>query len=322
MKVTMADCFFGCLPLFHMAGQAFAASAVAGGASFVVVSRFSARRFWDQIYQSQATIFRHLGEMLAVLCQRPEHPREREHNLRAVYGGGARRDVAEAFERRFRTRVVEGYGLTETNTVLTNDLDESRPDSIGRMLPYSYVRIADDDGKQVPHGQVGEIQVRRNSVMMKGYLDALELTEEAFVDGWYRTGDLGYRDRDGYFYFVGRKKDIIRRRGENVAAAEVEEVLNRHPGVALSAVIGVQDRAGGEEIKAFVTLTPGADTTLDSLAGWCRASLAEFKVPRYFEMTPDLPQTPTNKVDKGLLRSEGTLGGVRYEVKPRKRGSN
>lgn len=315
MQATQSDRFLACLPLFHMAGQSFATSAVASGATLSLVDRFSATRFWSQVIETGATLFRHLGEMLALLVEQARQPEEARHGLRAVYGGGASREVAVAFERRFGVRVLEGYGLTETNTVLSNDVTRVRPGSIGRPLSYSDARIADENGTERPVGEISEIQVRRNAAMMREYFAEPELTAAAFVDEWFRTGDLGYRDADGYFYFTGRTKDVVRRHGELIAATEVEEALNRHPAVKLSAVVPVHDGGTGEEVKAFVVPHAAGAPPIDDLVGSCRRFLAEFKVPKYVEFCDNLPYTATNKVDKELLRSSRSLGGTCHEIR-------
>jgi crotonobetaine/carnitine-CoA ligase len=311
MEVTAEDRFLACLPLFHMAGQAFAISAVAAGASLAVVPQFSAQRFWGQVRGCRATVARHLGEMLAALCREPASGCDREHTLRAVYGGGARSEVAEEFERRFGVPVVEGYGLTETNTVLRNELGCRRRGSIGRQLPYCEVRIAGPCGESLASSgaaapAVGEIQVRRNPVMMSGYCEAPDIAAGAYHGDWFRTGDLGWCDADGWFYFVSRDKDVIRRRGENLVPAEIEKVLDRHPAVALSAVIGIADELGGEEAKAFVVLRHGCQASADELRAWCRSALADFETPRFFEFCADLPRTETNKIHKSKLRFAST----------------
>jgi acyl-CoA synthetase (AMP-forming)/AMP-acid ligase II len=317
MQVTPDDRFLGCLPLFHMAGQAFAVSAVAAGATLVLAPRFSGHSFWSQIQQHRITLVRHLGDMLAYLCHLPETPDEHGHTLRAVYGGGARPEVAQAFESRFGVPVVEGYGLTETNTVLCNEIGRRRPGSIGKPLAYNEVRIADGAGRPLQVREVGEIQVKRNPVMMVDYAGNTEATQAAFVDGWFRTGDLGYQDEDGYVYFVGRTKDVIRRRGENVYAGQVEEVLSKHPAIAHAAVVGTPDRFGGEEVKAYLVFRPGAQIAPEDLVEWCRPYLAEFEIPRYFELCGDLPRTSTNKINKGQLWTLGTLGAPCYDRKER-----
>ena len=176
MAVTPEDRFLGCLPLFHMAGQAFAAAAIAGGASLALVRRFSGHEFWPLVRRYGITVVRHLGEMLAVLLQQPPDEGDRRHTLRAVYGGGSRAELIERFEARFGVVVVEGYGLTETNTVLCNEIGTRRRGSIGRPLPYCQVRIA-EPAAAVPAGQrLGEIQVQRNPVMMTGYVGEPELS--------------------------------------------------------------------------------------------------------------------------------------------------
>lgn len=317
MEVVPSDRFLGCLPLFHMAGQAFAASAMAAGASLALVSRFSAQHFWPQVRAHGITLVRHLGEMLALLCRRPEHPEDRQHTLRAVYGGGARVDVAEEFERRFGVPVVEGYGLTETNTVLRNELRQRRRGSIGRPLPCFEVRIGGANGEALPPMEVGEIQVRRNGVMTPGYVGPAELTAASSLGDWFRTGDLGYRDEHGYYYFVGRQKDLIRRRGENINPGSIEEVLERHPEVAATAVVGVPDEVGGEEVKVYLVCRPGARVEPEELVAWCRPWLAEFEIPRYFEICAELPRTATDKINKSELRLAGTLGGLCYDRKAR-----
>lgn len=312
MEVVPEDRFFGCLPLFHLAGQAFAVSALTSGASLVLVDRFRAQVFWDQVRRARATLVRHLGEMLAVLCARPARPDDREHGLRAIYGGGARQAVAEEFESRFGVPVVEGYGLSETNTVLRNTLDGRRHGSLGQPLPYSRVRVADERGVELPPHVTGEIQVERNPVMMLGYLGDSEQTDASFVQQWFRTGDLGYRNEDGWFFFVGRSNNVIRRRGENIHPAHIERILDQHPAIVESAVVGVADRFGGEEIKAYVVLRRGARLPPQALVEWCRTRLAEFEIPRFWTLCRELPRTPTYKIRRrGLAEVDPT--GVAFD---------
>lgn len=310
LQVTPADRCFVCLPLFHMAGQSFVAAAVAGGATIALVDRFRASHFWTQVLETRATLARHLGEMLALLIHRERQPEDRRHALRAIYGGGAPRSVAAAFERRFGVPVVEGYGLTETNTVLCNELTHNRLGSIGRPMPDCEVRIADEEGVERAEGEVGEIQVRRNPVVMREYLEEPELTAGAFAGEWLRTGDLGRRDADGHFFFEGRTKDIIRRRGETIAASAVEEVLNRHPAVAMSAVVPSPGVHGSEEVKAFIVPATERSASVEELTTWCRRFLADFKVPTLVEFRESLPCTATNKVNKARLRAEVAEDGA------------
>lgn len=314
MEVTPEDRFLDCLPLFHLAGQSFAVAAIAGGAALAFAPRFSLHEFWPQVRRHGITVVRYLGEMLALLLKPPESPADREHTLRAVYGGGARPDVIEDFERRFGVAVVEGYGLTETNTVVRNQLCARRMGSMGLPLSYAEVRIADAAGEALPASHdgekcIGEIQVRRNPAMMTGYVGCPEAAGSCFAGDWFRTGDLGYRDADGYFYFVSRAKDVIRRRGENIVPVHVEEILERHPAVAQAAVVGVPDDLGGEEVSAHLVCRPDHALHFGELVEWCRSHLAEFEVPRYFALCADLPKTPTNKIDKSTLRKLAVSGG-------------
>ena len=308
LQLTPADRCFVCLPLFHMAGQSFVTATIASGATIALVDRFRASHFWAQVLETRATLVRHLGEMLAVLIQREREPGDQGHALRAVYGGGAPRSVAAAFQRRFGVPVVEGYGLTETNTVLCNELAHNRLGSIGRPLPHCQVRIADEEGVERADGEVGEIQVRRHRVTMREYLNEPELTAESFAGEWLKTGDLGRRDANGYFFFEGRTKDVIRRRGEMIAAPEVEEVLNRHPAVAMSAVVPTPGAHGSEEVKAFIAPAAEGTASMGELTTWCRRFLADFKVPTLIELRDSLPRTATNKVNKAVLRAEDDAG--------------
>lgn len=309
MEATPEDRFLGCLPLFHMAGQAFAASAVAAGAALALVDRFRGSRFWSEVRSHRITVVRYLGQMLAVLLNRPPVPEEKRHGLRAIYGGGAEPRVAEAFERRFGVPVVEGYGLTETNTVLRNEIGRRRRGSIGRALPFYDVKIVDDSGDEVPDGSEGEILIRQTQVMMRCYFSDPALTASALTDGWLHTGDLGRRDEDGFFYFAGRSKNLIRRRGEMISPKAVEEVLERHPLIEVAAVVGVPDALGGEEVKAFLLCRGGDSISCRELVGWCRESLADFEIPRYFEFCDDLPRTATHKINLSLLRKMVSLNG-------------
>jgi crotonobetaine/carnitine-CoA ligase len=165
------------------------------------------------------------------------------------------------------------------------------------------IKIFDDNDREVPHGTTGELVIR-NTTIMKGYYKEPELTKKVLKRGWLHTGDNAYRDKDGYFYFVDRKKDLIRRRGENISSIEVENVLNSHAKVLESAVIGVQSELLDEEVKAYIVPKPGETIDPANLFRWCAERLAYFKVPRYIEIREALPKTPTHRIEKYKLRSE------------------
>ncbi|TWP53800.1 ATP-dependent acyl-CoA ligase [Lentzea tibetensis] len=294
------DRLLACLPLFHMAGQSFAVSALQAGASLAVVPRFSASGFWGHVDDFRATAFRHLGEMLTLILRSPVTP-PAGHGLRLVYGGGARPDVAREFTARFGVTVVEGYGMSETNTVLCGDPYLPRPGSMGTPLPPAEVRVA------ATPGEIGEIQVRGPG-LMKGYHRDPERTRAALASSWLRTGDLGWMDDDGHVHFAARRVDVIRRRGENIDPAEVEEALAEHPQVLLGAVVGVPTELSDEDVAAFVVPLPGSRLDEDGVLAWCRTRLAAFKVPHRVHVVDRLPMTPTSKINRSLLRAAGAHG--------------
>jgi acyl-CoA synthetase (AMP-forming)/AMP-acid ligase II len=170
-------------------------------------------------------------------------------------------------------------------------------------MPLTRMKLVDDMARPVSVGTVGEVTVQ-SPLLTLGYYKALEQTADAMKGGWFHTGDYAYRDEDGYYYFVDRKKDIIRRRGENISSAEVESVLLAHPDVLEAAVIPVPSELGEDEVKACIVPQAQIELNPDSLAQWCEARLARFKVPRYIEVRDSLPKTPTQKVEKYVLRQE------------------
>jgi crotonobetaine/carnitine-CoA ligase len=217
-------------------------------------------------------------------------------------------DWAPEFEQRFGCRLVELYGSTEVGAILYTPLDAPRrAGSCGKAVPFVEVKLLDEQGFEVPVGRPGELVVRPDepSVIMAGYYGMPEATLAAFRDLWFHTGDLLRRDGDGYFYFVGRRKDIVRRRGENISAAEVEIAIETHPRVLQCAVFGVPSDLTEEEVMACVVLRPGATLGASALAEHCAARLARFMVPRYIRFVTELPRTPTDKVEKFRLQQAG-----------------
>jgi len=228
--------------------------------------------------------------------------------LRVGVSGGASipGEVIRAFEERFPgTVILEGYGLSETVALATfnRSADERRVLSVGKPLPGLDVRIFDEKDEELPAGRehVGEIVIRGTTVM-KGYYKKPEATAEAMRGGWFRTGDLAYRDEDGFVYIVDRKKDMVIRGGYNVYPREIEEVLYQHPAVAEAAVIGRPDERLGEEVVAYVSLKPGQDADVADLSAFCKERLAAYKYPRELHILDDLPKGPTGKLLKTRLR--------------------
>ena len=299
-----------CLPLFHINSQAYTVmGAIAARAAIVLVERFSASRFWSDVTEYGVNVFNYIGSMLAVLLKRDVAPEERQHSVRLTYGGPAlpgplRREI----EGRFGLTLISGFGMSETTFGLIESLrGERRPGSLGKPRQHpdprivNDARVVDDEGRDVPAGEVGEL-IFRNPVMMKGYYRDPEQTAKTIRDGWLYTGDLVRKDEDGFFYFVDRKKDIIRVRGENVSSAEVEQVLSEHPAIQEAAVVGIPSELTDEDVAAFVVPLAGTKPDADDVIGWCRTRLADFKTPRHVWLVASLPKTETQRTEKHRLR--------------------
>jgi acyl-CoA synthetase (AMP-forming)/AMP-acid ligase II len=301
LRLTPQDVVMHVLPLHHMAGLSLLTTALIVGAGVELVPRFSGMQFWRQAARSEATVFRHLGEMLAVLCAQPFTEGERDQRLRLAYGAGATPAVAAEFTARFGVPTLEGYGLTETNTALCGSLEDRRPGTLGRPLPHVRVRLVGPAG-EVSGAGIGELQVQRNPAVTLGYLAEPELTAGAFDGDWFRTGDLVSRDSQGDLRFVRRRDDVIRRRGENIDPTEIERVAESWVGVRRAAAIGVAAELDGIEIKLYLEPMPGHVVRADDVLAHCAEQLAPFKLPRYVEVISRLPLTATQKLDKVALR--------------------
>lgn len=311
LAMTAADRWLVALPLYHANAQYYCTmSALVTGASIVLAPRFSASRWTEQAAANSAT----LGSLFAAPIRMVlAHPATvRPDSLRAVIFAQNLTDAqAEAFEDRCGTRLVQLYGMTETVLPATINpvSQERRWSSIGRATTGVALRIVDRDGHVVPESGVGELQVRgqMGHTVAAGYYGQPEATAATFGDGWLRTGDLARRDVDGYYYFVDRAKDMIKRAGENIAASEIERVLAAHPGVADCAVVGVPDPVRDESIVAWVVAASTPPVPAVDLATWSRQHLAEFKVPERFLFVDSLPRTSVGKIRKGELRESAHL---------------
>jgi carnitine-CoA ligase len=312
VELQSTERIYLCLPLFHINSQAYTVmGAIAARGAIVLVERFSASRFWSDMNRYRVNVFNHIGSMLVVLMKRDPDPRERGHAVRLTYGGPALPGPTRIqVEERFGFTVISGIGMSETTFGLIEPLHQARRSgSLGTVRQHpdprirNEARVVDDGGHDVPAGQVGEL-LFRSPVQMKGYYRDPEQTAATIRDGWLYTGDLVRQDTDGYFYFIDRKKDIIRVRGENVASSEVEQVLADHPEVEEASVVGVPSDLTDEDIAAFVVARPGSEPTPDALVEWCRARLASFKVPRHVWIVPTLPKTETLRTEKHRLRTD------------------
>ena len=295
------------LPLFHAFGQTVMHNAVLqAGGTLVLLPRWDAGAALELIERHGVTFFGGVPTMYVTLLHHPRAEEADVRSLRVCVSGGAPlpAEVMAAVDRRFGVDVLEGYGLSETSPVATFNVPDrpKRPGSIGLPIPGVELRLVDQAGRVVSEpGTPGEIWVRGPNVM-KGYHGNPEATAEAISDGWFRTGDIGTRDADGYYRVVDRKKDMILRGGFNVYPREVEDALHGCADVAEAAVVGVPDERFGEEVVAFVVLKPGATVTRAELRALCRGRLAAYKYPRHIEIVDSLPHGPTGKILKRELR--------------------
>ena len=294
------DVVMGCLPLFHSFGLTCALNAtIISGGTLTLLPRFEPAKALEIIGRDKVTIFEGVPTMYAAMLHDPARARAETTSLRVCVSGGAAMpmEIMRGFEQAFGCMILEGYGLSETSPVASfNHPGKVRkPGSIGTPVVGVEMRVVNDEGAEVPVGEIGEIVIRGHNVM-KGYWGQPEATAAAITDGWFRTGDLARADKDGYFYIVDRKKDLIIRGGYNVYPREVEEVLYEHPAVAEAAVIGIPDDELGEEIGAAVALKPGATVTPAELRAFAREQMAPYKYPRHVWLVPGLPKGPTGKI--------------------------
>lgn len=280
---------------------------ITAGASLIIVEKYSATRFMKQIRHYKATVIQCVAMMLRTLLLQPVDPEEKNHCVREVLYFIPITDAEkEEFEQRFNMRIMNTYGSTESiGWAITDPPVGARNwPSVGRAGLGYKARICDMEDNELPPGEVGEIQIkgeRGRSVMLE-YYNNPEATENTFsVDGWLKTGDQGYQDDNGWFYFVDRKVNMVKRSGENISTTELEEILEQHPAIAEAAVIGVPDPIRDQAIKAFVRFAPGESMTLAEVEQYCKDHMASFKVPTFYEVVEDFPRTCSMKIEKKLL---------------------
>ena len=304
---TERDRLLTIMPLFHMnAVSVTTMSALYAGGSTVVSPKFSASRFWQIISDYQITSFGSVATMLSMLLSTyPDGVPAglKTDQLRFAMCGSAPvpAEVLRRFEETFNCLVVEGYGLSESTCRSTfNPPDQRRrPGSCGVPIGNE-MRVVDEEDREVPDGELGEIVLRGENIL-KGYYKNDTANATAFRNGWFHTGDIGYRDADGFYYIVDRKSDMIIRGGENIYPREIDEVLYQHPDIATAAAVGVPDQLYGEEVAAVVVLKPGAHTSEQEVIDYCKSRLADFKCPKTVHFVEDIPKGPTGKLLKREL---------------------
>ena len=302
------DCLYNALPLFHGNAQFLSTMpALMSGARMVLGRRFSASNFWSEVKKHGCTEFNYIGGILQILYKAEPKPDDLDNPLRIMFGAGAPPDLYKPFEERFGVRLIEGYGMSEIGVPMLNTVRKRKIGSCGPLLPGYQVKLVDDDGLAVGPGQPGECLLRTtepNCILLE-YHDMPAQTVEAWQDLWFHTGDYLIEDEDGYYHFVDRKKDAIRRRGENISSFEVEKGIRTHEAVLECAAVAVKSAMGEDEVMVCLTLKPGRELSPEELIAHCAERMAYFMVPRYLRFMEALPKTPTERVQKVLLRNQG-----------------
>src|SRR4051794_21493298 len=306
-ETTEDDRMLGALPLFHSFGQTCALNCtIASGGLLSLIPRFDPAKALEIIQRDQITVFEGVPTMFSAMLHVDNKDDYDVSCLRVSCSGGSAMpvEVLKGFEEAFGTKVLEGYGLSETSPVASfNHPDRDRkPGSIGTPIDGVEMKVVDEDGKEVPQGEVGEIAIKGHNVM-KGYWNRDDATEEAIRDGWFHTGDMAKVDEEGYFFIVDRKKDMIIRGGYNVYPREIEEVLYEHPAVREAAVIGVPHESLGEEVGAAVALKEGESVETDELRNFVKERVAAYKYPRHVWLVDELPKGPTGKILKREIQA-------------------
>ncbi|MBK1787333.1 AMP-binding protein [Prauserella cavernicola] len=312
MKLTSADTYLATTPLFHGNAQFMAVlPAIVAGGRAVVRPKFSASRWVDHIRESGVTVTNLVGVMMDFVWKQPPRAGDADNTLRAVYAAPTASSIVDEFRERFGIEsIVDAFGLTETCTPILSPYGEQRPAGAAGLANADWfdLRLVDPDTDQeVEVGEVGELVVRpvQPWTTSDGYYNMPEKTVEAWRNLWFHTGDALRKDADGWFYFVDRYKDALRRRGENISSYEVEQAVLAHPGVRECAVIGVPAgiEAGEDEVMAVIVADGAVDP--DEVLGWCRGRIPEFAIPRFVRTVDALPKTPSEKVRKAALRQDG-----------------
>jgi crotonobetaine/carnitine-CoA ligase len=306
------DTFFSCLPLFHSNAQVLSGyPALVAGGRVAYVERFSSSKFWQQVIDAEATIFNSIGAVSYFIWNIPPSELDRAHKVHTCFAAPAPKDIYNEFQERFGVNFIEGYGLTETGMATYMDPTKPAvPGSMGVANPgYEVTIVEPGTDRPLPPETPGEIVVDMKvpNIVMRAYYGMPEKTAEDFRNLKLHTGDLGRMDADGYFYFMDRVKDYIRRRGENVSSMEVEKVVNDHPQIKEGAAIGVKagEGASSEDEIMIVCIPAGPAPDPAELTHWLAERMPYFMVPRYIRFVERLPKTPTERVQKVKLREEG-----------------
>jgi crotonobetaine/carnitine-CoA ligase len=306
LGIGPADVLYNCLPLFHTNALNTILQGLMHGARVVIGDRFSASGFWQTLAANDATVTYILGAMATILAEREPTPLDRGHRVRVALSPATAPALWPVFAERFGISLVEGHGMTETNLAIGPRDGEQRPGWMGRTMPGFEARIVDEHDDEVPHGTAGELVLRADEAwaFASGYRGMPEATVSSWRNLWFHSGDRAVRDVDGWFRFLDRSKDAIRRRGENISAWEVEQALGAHPGVADVAAVPVPSELGEDDVMVFLVPSTGTPEPAD-LIHFAAQRLPYYAVPRYVEFVDELPLTANGKVQKFALRARG-----------------
>jgi crotonobetaine/carnitine-CoA ligase len=302
--VRPGETMYACLPLIH--GNALFVSAMGSirlGAKLALAERFSASQFWSDCRRYDAVQISTLGGILPMLLKQPSRPDDRDNPVRVALSVGCPAAGWREFEERFAVRIIEWYGMSDSPGNLINTA--GKVGSVGKPAGGAEFRVADGDDQELPPGKLGQLLFRHPVGQVTRYNNLPEATAEAYRGGWFHSGDLAEMDEEGFFYFRGRMKEAIRRRGENVSAWEIESVVDTHPEVRESAAFGIPSELGDEDIALAVVLQPGASLSPEELLRFCEGRLAYYAVPRFVDFVDALPKTGTQKIQKNVLKQRG-----------------
>jgi crotonobetaine/carnitine-CoA ligase len=303
--VQAGETIYTPLPLFH--GNALAVSALGAimlDYKLAIGERFSASKHWDDCKKYNAVEFNTLGAMIPILLKQPERPGDSDNPVRVVLSAGCPAYAWRPFEERFKLRLIEWFGMVDSPGFLMNTT--GKIGSMGRSLPGFDFRVVDDEDRDVPPGKMGELVFRSDAGKASAfYYGKEDATNEAWRNDWFHSGDLAWIDEEGDFFYAGRKKASMRRRGENISAWEIESVVNQYPAVLESAAHAVPSELSEDEIKLVIVLKPGFTATPEEILDFCQGKMAYYAIPRYIEMRDSLPKTGTHRIEYSSLRQEG-----------------
>jgi crotonobetaine/carnitine-CoA ligase len=304
---TEQDVVYNTLPLFHIGGQNMVWMALVTDTKVAIAERFSASRFWAEAREYGATFTLFLGAMIPILHKQPPRHDDHDNPLRIALSAAAPRTIWEEFEQRFHVKIVELYSQTEGGFLLNADAKtEGKVGAMGKPSAGFEMKVVDAQDRDLPPGVVGELIYKpAGGAALTEYYKNPEATAEKTRGGWIRSGDLAYKDADGYFFFVDRKNDFMRRRGENISSFEVEKVINGHPHVLESAAYAIPSTLGEDEVMVAIVLQPGAELDPVGLMQYCEERMAYFMIPRYVRVVDELPKTGTERTMKYQLKSQG-----------------